>query len=104
MNETALAIDLLDGLQRPDSFTQAWFGTAVVADVVGERCHLQCPRRITPGIFENDRFWRPHLWKHLIEGEPLRPVATAQAIYRQLAVPPVEFEREEIFPFGAAHV
>ncbi len=65
---------------------------------------IPIPGIVRHRIFPCRRFRRPHLRKHLVIGQPLGAVTAAKPVDIELAVAAIDFERECIFPFGAAGV
>ena len=62
------------------------------------------PGRVFARVFPDRRFRRAHFREHAVVGQALDAVAPAQAFDVELAGPAVDFEGEEVLPFGAARV
>lgn len=102
--EAALLVNLLDRFKRADAFGEAGLRCAVLANVADELVRLGRPRVVAARVFPDRRLRRTHFGEHLVERETFETVAAAQAVDRNLRVPTVDFEGEEVFPLGAADV
>ena len=97
-------MDALNDGQRRAGFAQTGLRLASRADVGEKFRDLQPPRIVAARVLPRGRFRRPHLGEHAVKGESLDPVAAAETFDVQLSGAPVDFEREEVFPFRAAHL
>src|SRR5687768_3353149 len=100
----APTINLFDDLQRPDPFAETGRRLAVELDVIDEGPHLECPRLIASRILVNRCFRGAHFRQHLVESESLYAVASSESVNRDFRIAPVNLEREQVFPLGAAGV
>lgn len=102
--EAAFGVDGFDDFEGADTFTKAGGGVAGEADIFQKGAGFEPPRIVAAHVFKNGGLGRTHFRQHLVVGETLGAVAAAEAVDGELRVATVDFEGEEIFPFGAARM
>src|SRR6185437_16884827 len=97
-------VDSLNHCERRTRGGQSCRRFAVEADILDELSQLERPRSIATWILANRRVGRAHLRQHPVMGKALEHIAPTEPVDRDLAITTIDLEREEILPFGAAHV
>src|SRR5580704_3706616 len=101
---SAFFVDPLYDLKRSFSFLQSRIRSPAKTDVFQELVELQRPRVFGTRIFIDDRLRRPHFREHFVIIKPFQSVAAAQAFDMQFSALKIQFEGEQVLPFGATHL
>lgn len=98
------SINFLGDRERGTGGVKAGRGFSPETDVLQQLGKLQRPGDVVTGVLADRRVGRPHLGQHPVMRQAFDTVAAAQPINRNLSIASVDFQREEVFPFRAAHV